>query len=44
MDIFYKREAVKKLYSSDSWQDKVKNMSDSQVVAIYLRFQREGKL
>ena len=38
------REELKKLYSSDSWNDKVDKMSDSQVTAIYLRFKSEGKL
>lgn len=39
-----KREAVKKLYQSSNWRNKVNNMSDAQVTAIYLRFQAEGKL
>lgn len=39
------REALKKLYpNSDSWQDKVKNMPEDQVTAIYIRFKTEGKL
>jgi len=44
MNDFEKREALKKLYSSGSWLNKVKNMSEAQVTAIYLRFKSEGKL
>lgn len=39
------REQIKKVYSgSSSWSARVDKMSDSQVVAIYLRFKAEGKL
>lgn len=44
-DIDQKREAVKKVYSRENWDvAKVDKMPDSQVIAIYLRFQREQKL
>lgn len=44
-DIEQKREDVKSVYpNSDSWHEKVDAMSPEQVVAVYLRFQREGKL
>lgn len=39
------RQELLKLYpDSDSWKDKVKKMSDTQAVAIYLRFKKEGRL
>jgi hypothetical protein len=43
-DIEQKREELKKLYPSYSWQYKVDKMSPAQVTAIYLRFKSEGKL
>ena len=36
-DIELKRQWVSGMYSSLKWRKKVKKMSDSQVVAIYLR-------
>ena len=44
MEINQKREALKKVYKSDSWQTKVNKMSDSQITAIYIRLQSERKL
>ena len=38
-----KRAAIARVYSSESWQQKVKNMSDAQVVAIYQKFLANGK-
>lgn len=39
------REELKKAYpKSDSWQEKVKKMSDAQVIAIYNRLKAQGKL
>lgn len=39
------REELKKLYpNSKSWVEKVNNMSDKQVTAIFLRFKNENKL
>ena len=37
-----KRDALAKAYPGYSWQDKVAHMPPEQVVAIYLRFQRDG--
>lgn len=37
------REAILKAYpKSESWKKKVARMSDNQVLAIYMRFIREG--
>lgn len=45
MSAFMERESIKKVYpNSHTWAEKVDRMSDSQVVAIYLRFKAEGKL
>ena len=38
------REAIKYVYPSQSWKLKVKEMTDQQVTAIYLRFKKEGKI
>ena len=39
------RAEVTKVYSgSDSWAFKVRKMTDNQVIAIYRRFQRDGKI
>ena len=37
------REALMGLYG-DSWKAKVKKMSEAQVIALYLKFKREGKI
>ena len=39
-----KREAVKSVYPSPNWARKVNNMSESQVVAVFMRLQRDGKI
>lgn len=45
MNIEQMRTEVIKVYLlSDSWADRVKKMSDTQVTAIFLRFKREGKI
>lgn len=38
------REAVKNLYPGAGWQNKVKVMTDKQIIAIYLRLKAEGKV
>lgn len=38
------REALKSVYNSDTWAKKVNKMSDSQVIAVYLRLKSQGKL
>lgn len=42
-DILAKRNKVKQVYSSPSWDAKVDKMSDNQVIAVYLRLQRNNK-
>lgn len=39
-----KREQLKKAYPSKSWEHKVNNMTDEQVVAIYLRLKSQNKV
>lgn len=43
-DVETRRVMISKVYDTDTWHDKVRIMSDAQVIAIYLRFKREGKL
>lgn len=38
------REALKKAYPSARWAEKVDKMTDAQVVAVYFRLHREGKV
>lgn len=38
------REALKQAYPSKRWADKVKKMPDDQVVAVYLRLKKQGKI
>lgn len=39
-----KRDKIKLVYMSATWAQRVNKMSDRQVVAIYMKFQREGKI
>lgn len=39
-----RRELIKCYPGSDSWEFKIGNMADNQVVAIFRRFQRDGKI
>jgi hypothetical protein len=41
-DIAQKRNALSKAYPGYSWHEKVAGWSDEQVIAVYLRFQRDG--
>lgn len=38
------REAVKAAYSSQKWAHRVDQMSDSQVIAVYMRLKKQGKV
>lgn len=38
------RNLVASVYPGQKWKDKVMNMSDNQVVAIYWQFVQKGKL
>lgn len=42
-DIQQKRNALRALYG-ETWRLAVNNMPDHQVVAVYLRFKKEGKI
>ena len=39
-----KRQQVIEAYQSKTWREKVNKMSDQQVIAIYFRFKKEGKI
>lgn len=43
-DIERKRQALFAAYSGDSWKNKVKAMTDAQVIAVFLRLQRSGRI
>lgn len=38
------REAVKKAYPNRKWATRVDKMTDAQVVAVYFRLQKQGKV
>lgn len=44
MDINKTREAVIAVYGTPGWKQRVLKMSDSQVIAVYMRFRAQGKL
>lgn len=44
MTITQRRANLKTVYLSDKWSQKVDQMSDNQVIAIYNRLQGQGKL
>jgi hypothetical protein len=37
-----KRQAIARVYPWKSWEDKVSNMCESQVIAVYLAFEKNG--
>jgi hypothetical protein len=39
-----KREALKKAFPGAKWAEKVRQMTEAQVVAIYLNLKRQNKL
>lgn len=43
-DVSQKREAVMSAYNNPTWHSKVKNMSDSQVTAVFLRLRAQNKI
>lgn len=43
MSVTQMRDAITRVYSGPKWKRKVANMDDSQVIAIYNKFLREGK-
>lgn len=43
-DIEKKRQALLAAYPGEKWADKVRQMSDKQVVAIYINLKRQNKL
>lgn len=43
-DMSKKREAVMSAYINPTWRERVKNMTDSQVTAIFLRLKAQNKI
>lgn len=44
MSGYVEREAIKKVYPSKTWEDKVNKMSTQQAIAVYIRLRSQGKL
>lgn len=44
MTVEEQRTAISKVYPTDRWKTNVENMSENQVVAIYLAFEKRGLL
>lgn len=44
MTVYEMKCAIRKVYNTNSWRRKVDAMYDDQVIAIYCKFQEEGKL
>lgn len=44
MEVARMREAIKAVYASPRWADKVNKMPEAQVFAVYARFKRENKI
>lgn len=42
-DVEIKRAALRGLYG-DSWKARVDKMSEAQIIAIYFKFKKEGKI
>lgn len=44
MSTAQKRAAIKNVYRSPNWEERVDRMSDAQVHVIYTKFQEQGKV
>ena len=44
MTVEEQRTAISKVYPTEKWKNKVENMPEDQVIAIYLTFQKRGLL
>lgn len=44
MSCIRERELVKKAYTGERWANKVNRMSDQQIIAIFFRLRRQGKI
>jgi hypothetical protein len=38
------RQAVAAAYDGPGWKEKVRNMSDAQVIAVYMRLKAQGRI
>ena len=38
------RQAVANAYSGPQWANKVRKMSDAQIIAVYMRLKQQGKV
>ena len=44
MSVGIMRSEIEKVYPGPKWREKVKRMSDNQVIAVYSRFRQSGKI
>ena len=44
MEVHTMRYWLRQVYPGQAWNDRVKNMSDNQVIAIYSRMLAQGKI
>lgn len=44
MSIELMRDAILKVYPGKAWEDKVANMSDNQIIAVYYKFLNNNQL
>lgn len=44
MQLYQMRERVSQVYSGPGWKRQVEKMSDGQVIVLYYKFLKEGKI
>ena len=44
MTVDQMRKEIRKAYSGERWQLKIDKMLDDQIIAIYYKFKKEGKI
>lgn len=44
MNVYTMRSALAETYTGESWKDRVKQMTDDQVIATYKKMERSGQL
>lgn len=44
LQISQMREKIREVYSGDGWAKRVRNMSNDQIIALYYKFLKKGKI
>ena len=44
LQISQMREKIREAYSGDSWAKRIRNMPNDQVIALYYKFLKQGKI